>query len=143
VESVKRIYFMLPVGNGPVPNSSKPAIMSHPSVPTSGYCAPQDVHFIPLTSNQEQENQQYHLEPYTPRASSGNADELEERTVKINDWQIGKDKKRRRINTSRVDITHTEVKLRNRFDPLLMEESDSQTNSGHRTPNPHPYLYIG
>jgi hypothetical protein len=81
---------MLPVGNGPAPNFSKPAIMSHPLVPTSGYCAPQDVHFIPSTSYQQQENQHYHQKPYTPRVSSGNADGL----VKVNDWQIVKNNKR-------------------------------------------------
>jgi hypothetical protein len=84
---------MLPVCNGPASNSSKPAIMSHPLVPTIGYCAPQDVHFIPLTSCQQQENQHYHQKPYTPRVSSGNADELEEGTVKVNDWQIVKNKR--------------------------------------------------
>jgi hypothetical protein len=86
---------MLPVGNRPAPNSSKLAIMSHALVPTSGYCAPQDFHFIPLTSYQQQENQQYHQKPYTPRVSSGNADELEECMVKVNDWQIVKNNKRR------------------------------------------------
>jgi hypothetical protein len=133
---------MLPAGNGPAPNSYKPAVMSHPLVPTSGYCAPQDVHFIPSTSYQQQENQQYHQKPYTPRVSSGNADELEEGTVKVNDWQIVKNNKRRRINTSQVDISHTEVTLSNRFDPLPMEESDSQTDPGHRTPKPPPiFIY--
>jgi hypothetical protein len=79
---------MLPVGNGPAPNSSKPAIMNHPLVPTSGYCPPQDAHFIPSTSYQQQQNQQEnHQKPYTPRVSSGNADELQEGTVKVNDWQ--------------------------------------------------------
>jgi hypothetical protein len=130
---------MLPVGNGPAPNSNKPAIMSHPLVPTSGYNAPQDVHFIPLTSYQQQENQHYHQKPYIPKVSSGNAHELEEGTVKVNDWQIVKNNKRRRINTSQVDISHTEVTLSNRFDPLPMEESDSQTNPGQRTPT---HIYI-
>jgi hypothetical protein len=109
---------MLPVDNGPAPNSSKPTIMSHQLVPTSGYCAPQDVHFIPSTSSQQQENQQYHRKPYTPRVSSGSADELEEGTVKVNDWQIVKNNKRRRINRSKVDISRTDVTLSNRFDPL-------------------------
>jgi hypothetical protein len=75
--------------------------------------------------------------------SSKNADELEEGTVKVNDWQIVKNNKRRRINTSQVDIPHTELTLSNRFDPLPMEESDSQTDPGHRIPKPPPiFIYV-
>jgi hypothetical protein len=62
--------------------------MGLPLVPTSGCCAPQDVHFIPSTSCQQQQNQQEnHQKPYTPRVSSGNGDELQEGTVKVNYWQ--------------------------------------------------------
>jgi hypothetical protein len=75
--------------------------------------------------------------------SSGNADELEEGTVKVNYWQIVENNKRRRINTSQVDISHTEVTLSNRFDPVPMEESDSQTDPGHRTPIPPPIFIYG
>jgi hypothetical protein len=118
--------------------------MSHPLVPTSGYCAPQDIHFIPLTSYQQQTNQQqYHLMPYTHRMSSENAGELEGGKVKLNDWQIVKNNKRRRINTSQADIPHTEVTLSNRFDPLPMKESDSQTDPGHRTRKPPPIFIYG
>jgi hypothetical protein len=77
------------------------------------------------------------------RMSSENADELEEGKVKVNNWEIVKNNKRRRINTSQVDIPHTEVTLSNRFDPLPMVESDSQTDPAHETPKPHPYLYMG
>jgi hypothetical protein len=75
---------MLPVGNRPAPNFSKPTIMGLPLLATIGYYAPQDVHFIPSTSSQQQKNQQqYHQKPYTCRMSSGNADELEEGSVKV------------------------------------------------------------
>jgi hypothetical protein len=52
-----------------------------------------------------------------------------------------KNNRRRRINTSQVDIPHTEVTLSNGFDPLPMEESDSQTDPGSRTPKP-PHIFI-
>jgi hypothetical protein len=74
--------------------------VSQPISANQWYCAPQDVHFIPSTSYQQQENQQYLQKPYTCRMSSGNADELEEGTVKVNDWQIVKNNKRQRINTN-------------------------------------------
>jgi hypothetical protein len=54
-----------------------------------------------------------------------------------------KNNKRRRINTSQVDISHTEVTLSNRFDPLPMEESDSKTDLEHRTPKPPPIFIYG
>jgi hypothetical protein len=54
-----------------------------------------------------------------------------------------KNNKRRRINTSQADIPHTEVTLSNRFDPLSMEETDSQTDPGHRTPKPLPIFIYG
>jgi hypothetical protein len=80
--------------------------------------------------------------PYTHRMSSENADELEGGKVKVNDWQIVKNNKRRRINTSQIDIPHTEVTISNRFDPLPMEESDSQTDPGHRNPKTPPiFIY--
>jgi hypothetical protein len=50
--------------------------------------------------------------------SSLNADEVEEGTIKVNDWQILKNNKRQRINTSQVDISHTDVTISNRFNPL-------------------------
>jgi hypothetical protein len=105
-------------------------------------CAPQNVHFIPSTSYQQQENQ-HHQKPYTHRVSSGNADELQEGTVKVNDWQIVKNNKRRRVNTSQVDIPHTEVTLSKRFNPLSMEEGDSHTDPEHRTPKPPPIFIYG
>jgi hypothetical protein len=75
--------------------------------------------------------------------SSVSADELEGGMVKINDWQIVKNSKRRKVNTSQVDIPNTKVRINNEYNPLSMVESDSQTDPGRRTPKPHPHLYMG
>jgi hypothetical protein len=71
--------------------------------------------------------------------SSKSADEIEGRMV---NWQIVKNNKRRKINTSQVDIPNTGVTISNRFDPLPLEESESQTDPGCRTPKPPTHIYV-
>jgi hypothetical protein len=73
--------------------------------------------------------------------TSASADELEEGIVK--DWQIVKNNKRLRISTSQADIPGTEVTIQNRLNPLPMEESDCQTDPGHRTTKLPPIFIYG
>jgi hypothetical protein len=54
-----------------------------------------------------------------------------------------KNNKRPRINTSQVDIPNPEVALNNKFNPRLLDESDSQTDPGYRTPKPPPIFIYG